>query len=278
MNNTHHHPGFNAAGRLALAGAAAVLLASGCASSARISGADPSTPAPDAPAATSTSSVPTTSDPIPSTTSPATTVTIAAPSTVAATTAPPTTAAPLPVTLRGDGIGSFDFGTPYAAVAAGLSASLEAETDEAAEFPVAAEYGFQTADGSRGFTSPFARLACWADGGSDHVCLAFGGADPTGLRFVGWYYTGTTLLSTSGVTGGSLWSEFPAMLQPGSAGCYTETSGSIDGIFLVLVSSGAPFSSYDDFGNIVASNPDPAGVSVRWMEAGDNPHDLEGDC
>jgi hypothetical protein len=194
-------------------------------------------------------------------------------------TTPPTTApAPAPLTLRGNGIGGFDFGTPYDAVVAGVTAQLVAESDVTAEFPVANEGVYQSADYSRGFTSPFARLACWADGGGDHVCLSFGGADPTGLRFVGWDYSGTTLRSTSGVTGGSLWSEFPSMAEPGTAGCFTETSGSIDGIFLVLVSNGAEFSHYDDLGNLVPSYPDPAGVSVRWMEAGDNPHDLEGDC
>lgn len=251
--------------RLALVGAAVAmtaLTAAGCSSSPKVIGAER-----EASGGTTTSPPSTTAAPVsvPPTTAPPATV-------------PPSTVALGPVVLRGDGLGTFTFGTPYEVVAAGLSTQLVAESDDAVEFPVAAEYGFESADGSRGFSSPFARLACWADGGGDHVCLTFGGADPAGLRLVGWSYAGSTLRSTLGVTNGSLWSEFPALLEVGTAGCYTETSGSIEGIFLVLVSSGAPFSSYDDLGNIVPSYPDPAGVSVRWMEAGDNPHDLEGDC
>ncbi len=253
--------------------AMSALAAAGCSSSPKVVG--------DERAATAdTGSASTTAATVASTTVASTTV---PPTPEPSTTVPPATVSPTtvplgPVVLRGDGLGTFAFGTPYAVVAAGLSTQLVAESDDAVEFPVAAEYGYESADGARGFTSPFARLACWADGGGDHVCLTFGGADPAGLRLVGWSYTGSTLRSTLGVTNGSLWSEFPAMLETGTAGCYTETSGSIEGIYLVLVSSGAPFSTYDDLGNIVPSYPDPAGVSVRWMEAGDNPHDLEGDC
>lgn len=275
--------------RVALVAAAVAmtaLVAAGCSSSPKVVGAGRDAASASTSTTATTLAGPTTT--AAGTTLPDATTTTVVASTVAPSTLPPTTTPPAtlppttvpmgPVVLRGDGLGSFAFGTPYGVVASGLSTQLAVESDVAVEFPVASEYGFESADASRVFTSPYARLACWADGGGDHVCASFGGADPAGLRLVGWSYTGRTLRSTLGVTNGSLWSEFPAMLEVGAAGCYSETSGSIEGIFLVLESSGAPFSSYDDLGNIVPSYPDPTGVSVRWMEAGDNPHDLEGDC
>ena len=212
-----------------------------------------------------------------------TSTTVTPETTVAATTtaAPTTTEAPAlaPLTLRGDGVGSFDLGMSYTDVSAGLTAQLEATTDEALEFPMTTEYGgYVTTDESRGFIAPFGRIACWSDGATGELCAAFGGADPALLTFVGWTYGGSTLRTTSGVTGGSLWSEFPTMITPGQGGCFLNSSGSIDGVLVSVVSAGATFGSYDDAGNFVPGDPNPADVSVIGLDDGDFPFDTNADC
>jgi len=212
-----------------------------------------------------------------------TSTTVVPDTTVAATTteAPTTTAAPAaaPLILRGDGVGSFDLGMSYADVSAGLSARLEPTTDEALEFPITTESGgYVSADENQGFVAPFARIACWADGGDSELCAAFGGADAAALTFVGWTYGGSTLRTTSGVTGGSLWSDFPTMITPGQGGCFLISSGSIDGVLVSVISAGATFGSYDDLGNFVPGDPNPAEVSVTALDAGNYPFDTNADC
>lgn len=243
------------------------VLTAGCSSSASVGGA------------TSVDTEPLTSDTVvadPSTT-------VAPETTVAVTTTVPaattTTAPAAPLTLRGDGIGTFDLGMSYAEVSAGLSARLEPTTDEALDFPLTTEFGgYVSADESRGFVAPFGRIACWSDGATGEFCAAFGGADPAALTFVGWTYGGSALTTASGVTGGSLWSDFPTMITPGQGGCYLNSSGSIDGVLVSVVSAGATFGSFDDAGNFVPGDPNPADVSVTSMDTGDYPFDTNADC
>ena len=230
------------------------------------------------------STAPLTSDTVATDTSttvaPATT--IAATTTVAPTTVAPTTAAApaaAPLTLRGDGVGSFDLGQSYADVSVGLSAQLEATTDEALEFPLTTEYGgYVSADENQGFIAPFGRIACWSDGADGQLCAAFGGPDAAMLTFVGWTYGGSILRTTSGVTGGSLWSDFPTMITPGQGGCFLHSSGTIDGVLVSVVSAGATFGSYNDAGEFVSSDPNPADVSVTGLDTGDYPFDTNADC
>ena len=248
--------------------AVGVVLITGCSSSASVG-----TAATEANASSTSETVvaDTSTTVTPDTTLPETTTTVAP-----TTTAAP---APAPLILRSDGVGSFDLGMSYADVAAGLSAQLEPTTDEALEFPITTDSGgFVSADDSRGFVAPFGRIACWADGGDSELCAAFGGTDPAALTFVGWTYGGSTLRTTSGVTGGSLWSDFPTMLTPGQAGCFLNSSGSIDGVLVSVVSAGATFGSYDDLGNFVPGDPNPADVSVVGLDAGDYPFDTNADC
>ncbi len=225
------------------------------------------------------SSAPPTSDAVVAETS----TTVTPETLVAATTtaAPSTTIAPAaaPLTLRGDGVGGFDLGMSYSDVSAGLSGQLEPTTDEALEFPLMTESGgYVSADENRGFVAPFGRIACWSDGGDSELCAAFGGTDAAALTFVGWTYGGSVLSTTSGVTGGSLWSDFPTMITPGQGGCFLNSSGSIDGVLVSVVSAGATFGSYDDLGNFVPGDPNPADVSVTGLDAGDYPFDTNADC
>ena len=198
--------------------------------------------------------------------------------TTVATTAPSTTVpAPVVLTLRGDGIGPLDFGAAIADVLDVLSTSFgPASSDESTEYPNDDGFGnFQTPDGEFGFSARFGRTVCWAF----EFCSQFGG-DTGADFFTGWTYgeaSGTTLSSTSGVTNGSRWSDFPTMVVD-AGGCYTVGSGSIDGIQLTLVSDEIAFGSFDDLGNYIEAVPPAEQVSVSYMQTGSVPSFLFGDC
>jgi len=181
--------------------------------------------------------------------------------------------------LRGTGIAGFEFGRATADVVSGLDARLSRLSDSSTAYPSGDGYGrFTTADGGRAFSQPFGRMVCWADGAGDQLCASFGGFAASELTFVGWTYDGHTLLADGGFTGGSRWSDFPAIFSPGTAGCYTYTMSSVGGINLGLLSSGAPFGMYDGSGTFVGPDPAAADVSILSMDAGQTPGDAEGDC
>lgn len=260
--------------RTVLAGIAfgVVLVTGGCSSSASVGTAASASTTPDT--TTTTSIVAET-----------TTTTTAAPvTTLAATTteASTTTTAPVaePLILRGDGIGPFDLGMPYAEVLAGLSARLTLASDDAYEYPVVDEYGgHRSADESRGFVAPYGRVVCWSDGADGQLCAAFGGDDAAALSFVGWSYGGKVLGTISGLTGGSLWSEFPTLIGPDQGGCYSESSGMFDGVLFTVVSVGTPFGTFDESGNYVSGgDQNPADVSVTGLATGAFPFDTDADC
>ena len=199
------------------------------------------------------------------------------------TTIAPTTTVPAPVifTLRGDGLGEYGFGVFGFAGVSDLIDWITTEfgapvSDESRDYPVDDGFGgFQTLDGEFGFVSPFGRTVCWGF----EFCVEFGGPGAA-TEFVGWSYgedSGLTLAATSGVTIGSRWSDFPAMtVDPG--GCYSIGFGEIDFISLTLQSDDVAFTSFDDLGNYVENVPPPEQVSVVFMEAGDIPAFLFGDC
>ncbi|MCE9623379.1 MAG: hypothetical protein K8R99_13645 [Actinomycetia bacterium] len=201
------------------------------------------------------------------------------PTTSAATTTPPTTVpAPIDFTLHGDGIGPFNLGIPADELIDAMTTQFgPASSDDSAEYPTVDTFGgYTSADGEVGFVAPFGRTVCW----SFQFCADFGGADAATQSFVGWTYNepaGTTLSSTSGVTIGSRWSDFPAMVVD-SGGCYTVGSGTIDGITLTLMSDVVAFGSYDDLGNYVVAVPPADQVAVTSMQIGDSPSFLFGDC
>lgn len=199
--------------------------------------------------------------------------------TAASTTAAPTTVpAPIVFTLRGDGLGPFDLGVPAGDLIAALEPAFgPATSDDSVEYPVDdGAGGFQSTEGDVSFVAPFGRTMCWPG----ELCVQFSGADATTQTFVGWTYgdeTDQTIVSSSGVTTGSLWSDFPAMVvDPG--GCYTVGYGTIDGIHLTLQSSDVAFGSFDNLGNYVEAVPPADQVTVVYMETGDNPIFLFGDC
>ena len=50
------------------------------------------------------------------------------------------------------------------------------------------------------------------------------------------------------------------------------------GINLGLLSSGAPFGTYDESGTFTGPDPAPADVSILSLDAGQTPGATEGDC
>lgn len=191
-----------------------------------------------------------------------------------------TAAAPIEFTLHGEGIGPFNFGGPAGDIINALTEEFGVPISvETVEYPTSDGFGgYETVDGDFGFEVPVGRTMCW----TFHLCLQFGGEEiePTTQTFMGWTYgeqSATTFVSTSGVTIGSRWSDFPAMsVDPG--GCYTVGSGTIDGIDLTLQSSDVAFGEFDDLGNYVENVPPADQVTVVFMQAGANPISLFGDC
>lgn len=189
-----------------------------------------------------------------------------------------TTPAPEPLVLRSDGVGAFALGAEVADVVDGISAQLgHTVTDETRTYPTADGLGqYQTADGEFGFVAPVGRSVCW----SVQLCAEFGGATAAAMSFAGWSYRADpthALHSPSGVTLDMRLSDAPT-IHADEGGCYSVGSGEVDGIRLTLQSSGEPFGSFDESGNYVSNLPNAADVTVTWMEAGEVPVFLYGDC
>ncbi len=205
--------------------------------------------------------------------------TVASSSTSSTSTSTTTsTPAPAPLVLRGNGIGQFVLGSEVAVVVDGLSAQLgKIVTDETTAYPTADGLGqYQTTDGEFGFVAPVGRSVCW----SVQLCAEFGGASGAAMSFTGWSYRADpthALRSASGVTLDMRLSDAPA-IRADEGGCYSVGSGNVDGIRLTLQSAGEPFGSFDESGNYVVNVPDPADITVTWMEAGEVPVFLYGDC
>lgn len=243
---------------------AMLAVAAGCSSSKSVgTTGSTETPSSESGAVTSSTAAPT------STTAETTT-------TAAETTT--TTAAPAPLVLRGDGIGAFSLGDDSTTALDGLIAQLGApDSDTTVDYPVADGLGqYTTDDGEMGYVAPVGRSVCWRIG----FCAEFGGATAASTSFTGWSYrddTSGALESTSGVTIGTRWSDAPA-IHVEEGGCYSVGGGDVDGIRLTLQSDGEPFGSFDESGSYIANLPPPAQVTVIWMEAGENPQFLYGDC
>jgi len=213
------------------------------------------------------------------TTDPPTTTTLATSTTSVAVAVTSTTIEAETGLVLGDSdIGSFALGAEAAVVVDGISAELGAPTrDEIADYPVADGAGeYATTDGETGFVAPMGRSVCW----SINLCVEFGGGSVESMSFTGWTYTNDptrALSSASGGTIGAGWSDLPA-LEVDEGGCYSVGSGTIDGIRVVLTSTGEPFGSFDEAGNYIATVPSAADVTITSMETGKSPVFLYGDC
>ncbi|CAN5642258.1 hypothetical protein BH10ACT2_BH10ACT2_22320 [soil metagenome] len=232
-------------------------------------------------AATSGSS--TTDESSTSTSSPTTLTgsTIVASTTVTAAAGTPTTAAaPEPLVLRSDGLGPFDFGSAPAEVIDAITAQLGAPaTNAVLLYPDASElsngyYRSTVGPYYYALVQPVGRTACWAG----DFCAEFGGASEATLTFIGWSYSGPAamLASSSNLTIGARWSDFPSMVVFPS--CYTTGAGSHHDIVLVLDAGAWDWLISDGAGGFVPNLPDPHSTRVTFMEAGDRPFEPDLDC
>ncbi|CAN5470320.1 hypothetical protein BH10ACT2_BH10ACT2_11410 [soil metagenome] len=201
------------------------------------------------------------------------------PSTIvaAATTSAPTTVPVPPAFLRSDGIGSSDFGTPYASFDLGSSVAPAASFDQS--FPVAEgdSYGAQDAGGYiTHFSYPMARVACFDDGVGGTLCAYFGGVDIASLVLVGWDYSGDAgvgaLYSASGLTVNELASDMPVIPVPhqGCPGYAIQARVEVDGIVVILFSDSLELlGSVTPDGVLTPADPQPSGVRISAMQSGE---------
>jgi hypothetical protein len=80
------------------------------------------------------------------------------------------------------------------------------------------------------------------------------------------------------VTAGSIWADHVDDLEVADWGCYSTGYGTTSGIDVVLFSTGDPFLVYDEDGNEIPTEPDPADVTVQQLSAGALPFYPEWDC
>jgi hypothetical protein len=228
----------------------------------------------------------TTADPAASTTAVDTTVadtsttvldTTTSTTVVVTTTAPPLT--PADLVLRSDGIGPLVFGAPVADTLGILTPALGPTIiDESANYPNEPTPGqFESVEGDYGFAHPYERQVCF----NNSLCITFGGSAPDRLAFVGWELSAGNpplLLTTTGITVGSRWADFAGSMTVEQGGCFTQGFGQTAGVNLYLESTGELFGGYDEAGNYVVGNPDPADVTVTFLSAGNLRIFLYGDC
>jgi len=196
---------------------------------------------------------------------------------VVTTTSPPLT--PADLVLRSDGIGPLVFGAPVADTLGVLTAVLGPTIiDESANYPNEPTPGqFESVEGDYGFAHPFERQVCF----DNSLCITFGGSAPDRLAFVGWELSAGNpppLATTAGIAVGVRWADFAGSMTVEQGGCYSAGYGQSAGVTLYLESSGEWFQSFDDAGNYVVGNPDPADVTVTSMSAGNLRIFLYGDC
>lgn len=193
------------------------------------------------------------------------------PATVAPTTAPAAPAAP-PAFLRGNGLSTFDFGTPIATVRSGITLAVVSEATR--EFPDHDDVYF--------FAYRLSRTVCWSDGGPGTLCAYFGGLGPDDLVLVGWDYVAGAgmglLYSAEGATANILVSAVPA-IGPIEGGCYIQTEIVLNGMRLYLnTNSSEWFGEYAADGTWTPTAPEPAGATIEFMTAGERITGEGADC
>ncbi|MEQ1872346.1 MAG: hypothetical protein ABL953_01360 [Ilumatobacteraceae bacterium] len=224
------------------------------------------TAAPSDSAAPTTEAAPTTTAAITTTTTPAPT-----PTTVVPMPAP----APVPVDLaflRGDGLSTFDFGTPEATVRSGITLTVIVE--ETYMFPDDLNLLF--------FSQRSAQRTCWTDGGLGQLCAYFGAHDPGERVLLGWDYGSVAgpgvLYSAEGLTVNALVSAFPA-IGPIEGGCYSYTEIVVNDMRLSLsTNSDEWFGEYAEDGTWTPTLPIPAGATIDFMTAGERIVGEGADC
>ena len=209
-----------------------------------------------------------------------------------------TTTPPIPLTLREDGLGPFDFGVaPDEVIAAATEQFGAPASDTSGAYPNSNGAGyFRTDDSLISFIAQSGRSVCWLSG----FCVSFGGVDGASQLFTGWSYTNdaaATLSTSSGLTIGSRASEHPEIALPAYS-CHDE-AGTIEGstyvgeptadrgsltlvlVEVLLVSEGLPFTLISSNDGSSSDGPPPPAdqLVVKQLAAGQNPvHVSTSDC
>jgi hypothetical protein len=282
-----------------LTATAVLIVVAGCTSTERSRDADDgsveselTTAVLTTPPARPASTIAVTSSPPSRSSTAASTTTVTFPSRPSSTAPSPTTQ-PAPTTtdasggrdglvLRADGIGPLAFGTSDADALAVLEAALGGVvSDWLSTFAVDRGDGtFIDESSAQVFVHPAQRTTCF----DNALCVVFGGADAGSLTLVGWVQNdqsvGPPLATLDGVTVGSTWADHVDDLDVAESGCYSIGYGSTSGgIRVELISAGDPFLAYDEAGNEIPTEPDPADVTVLELSAGPRPgNPEEGEC
>ncbi len=277
---------------------AALFVVAGCTSTARSGDADQ--PSVESTLTTAILTTPPTQPPVtiavtssPTSTSstPATTTIVTISSEQASTTSSTTSLVPTTTVdsggldgliLGADAIGPIAFGTSETDALAVLEAALgEVVSDSSNTYAVDRGDGTYLDDTSgEVFTHPAQHTTCF----DNALCVVFGGHAADSLMLVGWVQTnqgvGPPLTTLDGVTAGSSWAEHVDDLDVADSGCYSIGYGTTSGgIHVELFSVGDPFLAYDDDGNEIPTEPDPADVTVTQLSAGTRPgNPEEEDC
>lgn len=253
-------------------------LAVACSSEASVGGGSTSSTSSVAVDSTSTTAVDSSTSAPSSSVEP--TASTAVPTTAPAPTAAPTTA-PASAFLLSTGIGTATFGDTDDVVVPYLSGAFGGiATDSSATFPVNVGVDqWQNADGDLEYTAQYQRTVCF----SNALCASFGGPSTADLRFTGWWIDEARAPfaeTTEGIRIGDTWASHLGDIARRAGGCYSYGYGdTAGGIFLGMSSSGEMFNYYDDSTSTwLDGNPDPALVTVAYMEAGDLVRFLYDDC
>ena len=170
---------------------------------------------------------------------------------VAPTIVATTTTVPVALTLRNDGLGSFNFGALPENVIAAVTAQFGAPvSDEMHSYPNDNGAGyFHDADSRFAYRFSTGRTVCWSNG----FCAGFGGPAAASFTFTGWRYDGdatSTMTTSTGLILGSRLSEHSEIVEA-LYPCYNDDTGGYDGLtwfgdeqpvlLVVLRSEGIPF-------------------------------------
>ena len=118
------------------------------------------------------------------------------------------------------------------------------------------------------FTYPAQHTTCF----DNALCVVFGGSFAESLALVGWVQNNENveppLTTVEGVTVGSVWADHLDDLNVPDRGYSTAQGTTSGGIDVVLFSAGDPFLAYDNDGNEIPTEPEPADVTVIRLSAG----------
>ena len=157
-------------------------------------------------------------------------------------TNPPTTYGSTLV-LKANGVGDMFFSaTPAAAISYFTANFGTVMSDDTQTFEEPAGSSWWDSTRGQSFAFRYSRVTCFSGDQDYDLCILFGGNTLSSLTFVGYLYTGSSLVDTRGLGPGARGSDFPGTISSIGFGCsYNGFGEAASGIHLELVSIGRPF-------------------------------------